>query len=207
MVGLLCVRKARSGGVSRIVSAAQIHNEILRRRPDLIDLFYADWYHSRQGDEAPGEQRAYAKPIFGFRDGYFSGIFSPNYVRAAQKYPEVPAMSSEQEEALALFNALTDELALDMTFEPGDIQLLNNHLIYHSRTDFEDYEEPDQALAVAVMALGAQLPAVARGLGVRVRDDGVRRGTGRCSGKGRLAGCSRIARPSPQRFIHEPANS
>ena len=144
VVGLLCVRKARSGGVSRIVAAAEIHNEILRRRPDLIELFYADWYHSRQGDEAPGEQRAYAKPIFGFRDAYFSGIFSPNYVRAAQKFPEVPRMSPQQQEALALFDALTDELALDMSFEPGDIQLLNNHLIYHSRTDFEDYAEPER---------------------------------------------------------------
>lgn len=144
VVGLLCVRKARSGGVSRIVSAARIHNEILRRRPDLIDLFYADWYHSRQGDEAPGESRAYAKPIFGFRDGYFSGIFSPNYVRAAQKFAEVPRMTPQQTEALALFDALTDELALDMAFEPGDIQLLNNHLIYHSRTDFEDYSEPER---------------------------------------------------------------
>ena len=144
VVGLLCVRKARAGGVSRIVSAAQIHNEILRRRPDLIDLFYADWYHSRQGDEAPGESRAYAKPIFGFRDGYFSGIFSPNYVRAAQKFPEVPRMTPGQTEALALFDALTDELALDMSFEPGDIQLLSNHLIYHSRTDFEDYREPER---------------------------------------------------------------
>ena len=144
VVGLLCVRKARSGGVSRIVSAAQIHNEILRRRPDLIGLFYADWHHSRQGDEAPGEQRAYAKPIFGFRDGFFSGIFSPNYVRAAQNFPEVPRMSAQQQEALALFDDLTDELALDMSFEPGDIQLLNNHLIYHSRTDFEDYAEPER---------------------------------------------------------------
>ena len=144
VVGLLCVRKARSGGLSRIVSAAQIHNEILRRRPDLIELFYADWYHSRQGDEAPGEGRAYAKPIFGFRAGFFSGIFSPNYVRAAQNFPEVPRMTVEQEEALALFDDLTDELALDMSFEPGDIQLLNNHLIYHSRTDFEDYLEPER---------------------------------------------------------------
>ena len=142
VVGLLCVRKARSGGVSRIVSAAQVHNEILRRRPDLIGLFYEDWHHSRQGDEAPGEQRAYAKPIFGFRDGYFSGIFSPNYVRAAQNFPEVPRMTPQQTEALELFDALTDELALDMSFEPGDIQLLNNHLIYHSRTDFEDHADP-----------------------------------------------------------------
>ncbi len=144
VVGLLCVRKPRAGGLSRIVSAAQIHNEVLRRRPDLIDVFYENWYHSRQGDEAPGETRAYAKPIFGFRDGHFSAIFSPNYVRTAQKFPEVPRMTPPQQEALDLFDSLTDELALTMKFEPGDIQLLNNHLIYHSRTRYDDYEESDR---------------------------------------------------------------
>ena len=40
VVGLLCVRKAKSGGASRIVSSAAIHNEVLRRRPDLMDVFY-----------------------------------------------------------------------------------------------------------------------------------------------------------------------
>src|SRR5687768_16552739 len=79
IVGLLCVRKAKSGGLSRIASAAAIHNEVLRRRPDLLDAFYADWYHSRQGEEAPGEKRAYPKPLFGFRDDHFTGLFSPNY--------------------------------------------------------------------------------------------------------------------------------
>ena len=38
----------------------------------------------------------------------------------------------------------SDELALTMAFEPGDIQLLNNHLIYHARTRYDDYEEPER---------------------------------------------------------------
>ena len=144
VVGLLCVRKAKSGGASRIVSAAAIHNEILRLRPDLIDVFYADWYNSRQGGELPGEARAYPKPIFGFRDGHFTGMFSPAYIRSAQHFPEVPRLTARQEEALQLFGRLSDELALDMHFEPGDIQLLNNHLIYHARTDYVDHPEPDR---------------------------------------------------------------
>ncbi|MES2564597.1 MAG: TauD/TfdA family dioxygenase [Pseudomonadota bacterium] len=144
VVGLLCVRKAKSGGYSRIVSAAQIHNEILRRRPDLIDVFYADWFNSRQGDEAPGESRAYPKPVFGFQEGHFTGLFSPAYIRSAQKFPEVPRLTREQEAALELFGILADELVLNMTFEPGDIQLLNNHLIYHARTNYEDYPEKER---------------------------------------------------------------
>lgn len=144
VVGLLCVRKAKSGGLSRIVSAATIHNEILARRPDLMDVFYADWYNSRQGDEQPGESRTYPKPIFGFRDGHFTGLFSPAYIKSAQAFPEVPRLTRPQEEALELFGELSDSLALDMAFEPGDIQLLNNHLIYHARTRYDDHPEKDR---------------------------------------------------------------
>jgi hypothetical protein len=142
VVGLLCVRKAKSGGASRIVSSAAIHNEVLRRRPDLMDAFYdPELCHSWQGEEPPGYPRYYKRPIFGFRDGYFTGLFSPAYTKFAQEFPEVPRLTDRQREALDLYTALADELALDMHFEPGDIQLLNNHLIYHGRTQFEDYEE------------------------------------------------------------------
>ena len=142
VVGLLCVRKAKSGGASRIVSSTAMHNEILRRRPDLMQTFYDDWIHSWQGEQPAGYDRTYIRPIFGFRDGFFTGMFSPAYTQFAQEYPEVPRHTPAQLEALQLYSELSMELALDMHFEPGDIQLLNNHVIYHGRTDFEDYPEP-----------------------------------------------------------------
>ena len=36
------------------------------------------------------------------------------------------------------------DLYLDMDFEPGDIQLISNHTVIHSRTDYEDFEEPEK---------------------------------------------------------------
>ncbi|HYC48598.1 MAG TPA: TauD/TfdA family dioxygenase [Burkholderiales bacterium] len=144
VVGLLCVRKAKSGGASRIVSAGAIHNEILRRRPDLIDVFYGDWEHSWQGEQPPGCGKTDTRPIFGMRDGYFTGVFSPTYIRSSQDFPEVPRHTPEQREALDLYVQLANELALDMDFEPGDIQLLNNHVMYHGRTAFEDYPEDER---------------------------------------------------------------
>lgn len=144
VVGLLCVRPGKSGGASRVVSAATIHNEILARRPDLLDEFYGDFYQSRQGDEPPGEQPFFPQPIFGFRDGHFTGQFSPAYIEFAQLIPGCPPLTSRQKEAMALFRALADELCLDMNFRPGDIQLLNNHTIYHGRGQFEDDDEPER---------------------------------------------------------------
>src|SRR5579862_2536616 len=38
VVGLLCIGQAREGGMSKVASTVAIHNEILRRRPDLLEL-------------------------------------------------------------------------------------------------------------------------------------------------------------------------
>ena len=145
-MGLLCVRKAKSGGASRIVSSAAIHNEMLRRRPDLMDVFYDRTVPQLAGRGAAGLSRALSTPIFGFRDGYFTGhVFAGVHtLRAGVSGSAAPHAAAD--EALDLYAELADELALDMHFEPGDIQLLNNHLIYHGRTQFEDYEEDRKRL-------------------------------------------------------------
>jgi hypothetical protein len=44
----------------------------------------------------------------------------------------------EQWEALDMLSNLADELSFEMSFAPGDIQFVNNHVIYHARTAFED---------------------------------------------------------------------
>src|SRR3954470_4636832 len=47
MVSLMCVRAARSGGISRIVSAAAVHNMLLETRPDLVEALYGEWVFRR----------------------------------------------------------------------------------------------------------------------------------------------------------------
>ncbi len=144
VVALLAARKAKAGGLSRIASSVAIRNEILRRRPDLLEVLSSDFHHSRQGEEDPGELPYYVNPVFGARAGRFTSQYSRSYIESAQRFPEVPRLSAAQSEALDLLAALADELALDMAFEPGDIQLLNNHVIYHSRTAYEDHAEPER---------------------------------------------------------------
>jgi hypothetical protein len=36
------------------------------------------------------------------------------------------------------------KLILPMSFEPGDIQIIHNHQIFHSRSDFENWPEPER---------------------------------------------------------------
>jgi hypothetical protein len=138
VVSLLCVRKARAGGLSRIVSAVSVSNAILARRPDLHAALCHDYWRSRQGEEAGGERKIFTMPVFAVHEGKFTTQYSRTFVEAAQKLPDVPRISPAQEEALDLHAAVCEELAFTMDLQPGDLQLLNNHVIYHSRTAYED---------------------------------------------------------------------
>ena len=144
VVTLLCVRPARRGGASKIVSAVSVAEAIRARRPDLHALLCQDYWRSRQGEEAGGEHKVYAMPLFAERAGKFTTQYSRTFVEAAQKLPEVPRLTADQNEALDLHAAVCEELAFTMDLQSGDLQLLNNHVIYHGRTAYEDADGPDR---------------------------------------------------------------
>ena len=141
IVGLLCMRAAVSGGVSRIASSVAVHNCILARRPDLARLLYQPYERSRLGEEQGGERATYPLPVFGVRDGKFSSHFSRTYIEAAQELPGVIRLSDAQWEALDVLAEVAFELCMEMTMARGDMQLINNHVIYHARTAYEDGAE------------------------------------------------------------------
>ena len=138
VVGLFCIRQAMTGGVSKLCSSPAVHNAMLERRPDLAAALYEDVWRSRFGEEDEGDTLAYPLPVWGVRDGKFTSHYSRTFVEAAQRRPEVPRVSAAQWEALDMLSDLADELSLAMSFAPGDIQFVNNHVIYHARTAFED---------------------------------------------------------------------
>ena len=146
VVGLFCLRTAKEGGLSSIVSSVAIHNEIVATRPDLAKVLYQPWYVDRRGEQAEGDTPYYTTPIFNFHNGRLYNRFNRMYIESAQRFPEVPRLSAEQKEALDLFDALCldPRLRFDMDFRFGDMQFLNNYVTLHSRTGYEDFPEPDR---------------------------------------------------------------
>ncbi len=138
IVGLLCLSDALSGGVSKIASSVAVHNAMLACRPDLAALLYEDLPRSRIGEEAGGDRAWYMLPVWGVRDGKFTSHYSRTYVEAGQLQEGVPRVSDACWQALDLLAQLAESLCMPMTLRPGDIQFLNNHVIYHARTAFED---------------------------------------------------------------------
>jgi hypothetical protein len=140
VVALFCIRQALSGGVSKLCSSPAVHNAMLRRRPDLAAALYDDVWRSRFGEEDATDQSSYPLPVWGVMGGKFTSHYSRTFVEAAQRRPasEVPRLSPAQEVALDMLHELAEELCFEMIFAPGDIQFVNNHVIYHARTAFED---------------------------------------------------------------------
>lgn len=138
VVGLLCVRQAAEGGVSKLASSATVYNEILKRRPDLHTLLCQPIPRSRFGEEAGGQHIVYDLPVFGVRDGKLTSHFSLTYIEYAQMVPGVRRLTAGEHEAIQMLLDVAEEVCFEMRFAPGDIQLLNNHIIYHARTAFKD---------------------------------------------------------------------
>ena len=146
VVCLFVLRTAKSGGRSMIASSVAIHNEILRTRPDLLEVLYQPFFWSLQNQNTETELSYYQQPLFTVHDGKFACRYIRTHIRSAQRYSEVPRLTERQIEALDLVDRLaaSPEFHYSMMFNPGDLQLLNNHVTVHARTHYEDFDEPDR---------------------------------------------------------------
>ncbi len=148
VVALCVMRTAKAGGRSLIASTLAIHNEIARTRPDLLAVLYEPFpWLSVVPDKYLGDRpRVFMQPMFSRVGNKFSSLWLPVLVQQSQRIPDAPCLTDAQREALELVDKLanSDEFMLDMMFEPGDIQLINNHVLIHGRTAFEDYDEPER---------------------------------------------------------------
>jgi Taurine catabolism dioxygenase TauD, TfdA family len=147
LVALLCLQKAKSGGESYIASSMSLYNEIVRRRPDLVHALFLPYPTDRRGEIPDGLDPWYKMPIFTWYDDQLTCTYIRQYIDSAQvNFPESPRLSSEQIEVMDLMDEILAEgkVILSMAFEPGDIQILNNHQILHSRSDFENWPEPER---------------------------------------------------------------
>ena len=134
-----CVRQGASGGRSLVVSAVEVFNEIVRRRPDLAVVLQRDFWMDARG-QRPNGARCQVLPIYTRHDVYLSILLEPEYIDSAQRFDDVPRLTDAQREALELFHDVTREpgMALEFDMRPGDVLLASNHTVMHGRTEFED---------------------------------------------------------------------
>lgn len=145
IVGLLCLKTAKSGGLSSIVSSMTVYNVMAARRPDLVRRLFKPFATDRRGEVPVGKKPYFEIPVYNDHAGYLSVLYSRRYINSGQRFPDAPRLAPEDVEALDMFDALHDdpELHLDMELQPGDMQFLHNHTILHDRTAYVDWPEPE----------------------------------------------------------------
>lgn len=146
VVGLLCLRQARSGGDSLLVSSSTLYNEMRRRRPDLAAVLFEPVPTDRRGEVPAGMKPWFEIPVLNWHQGHLTALYQRQYVDSSQRLPEAPRLTAQQIEALDLFDALTNDPALhfSMRLDEGDMQFVHNHTMLHDRTAFDDWPDPAQ---------------------------------------------------------------
>src|SRR5262245_14573563 len=97
IVALLCLKTAKTGGLSRIVSSMFRYDEMLRRRPDLAAVLFEPFCFDRRGEVAPGENGYYEMPIFHWHANQLSVIYgNRHYIESAQRFPDAPRLTAKQ---------------------------------------------------------------------------------------------------------------
>jgi hypothetical protein len=165
LVGLLCLRTARTGGLSCVANAVAIHNQLVRERPDLAAALYEPMPYDTRGEQAEGAQAFYAVPGFTEHDGRLFVRFIPQYILASQRHPDAPRLSDSAREAIATVSSMANEPDFNvyMDLQPGEMQFINNYHVLHGRTAYEDdvaagYKRHLKRLWLATHALGSRPP-------------------------------------------------
>jgi hypothetical protein len=153
VVGLLCLQPAVSGGLSCIISSLAVYNEFLRHHPEYLPALYRGFTFVNSEEDSDG--RSWRVPMFTQHENVVSCRLQRNTIERGRE-AGVP-FSAEEIAALAFLDELTarDDLRLDMDFQTGDIQFINNFTIMHSRTEYVD--DPDPAKKRHLLRLWLQL--------------------------------------------------
>jgi hypothetical protein len=143
-VVLFCLQQAKSGGDSRIASSVTVYNEMLANFPDLLPELIAPSYWSLHGEISPGEKPWYDLAVFNFHAGYFTAKGVSSHIMKSQAVPGVPKYSAKRIEAFETFRDIAQQVAVRIDVQPGDINILHNHVVLHSRDAFDDWPEPER---------------------------------------------------------------
>ncbi|MDE2830034.1 MAG: TauD/TfdA family dioxygenase [Gemmatimonadota bacterium] len=142
IVGLLCIKTARSGGRSQLISSYAVHNILHQQAPNVLNALYSSFYFDRRGQYLPGEAPVKKTPVFSWDKQTLMMRYLHYYIQMGHREAGVP-LTSEQERALQAIEDILKrpEMRVEFDLAPGQMLFTNNNWILHNRTAFEDDEQ------------------------------------------------------------------
>ena len=143
-VGLLCVQPAMEGGLSQLANWYEVYNWLLETRPELCARGFKPMLFDRQLEHAENDPRVLSRPPFAY-DGKITVRYSERLNIQAYDLTGLPLDDEGAEMLREIAQILEDpEISIDLDFQPGQIQWINNATIGHRRTSYlDDPETPE----------------------------------------------------------------
>lgn len=139
LLGLLCIRPAARGGQSRLTSSVSLFNVLLAKRPDLARRLFEPVMLDLMDEQPEGCEPVARLAPAAFHGGQLSTFYISDYFRSATRHPGIERDPFETE-LLDWYDRLAVDPRLELRFDlaPGDLLLVNNHLMLHARDAFVD---------------------------------------------------------------------
>ncbi|WPH15907.1 TauD/TfdA family dioxygenase [Variovorax paradoxus] len=143
VVLLSCYNQAPVGGMSMCTSSIKAYEVVRKERPELAAALHTPYPFSRNGEQTEDEPPWFLAPLAGVEGGHLFCAWNRNRLENALKTEGVPPITSLQREAVEYLDTVVrrPDLMYCMHLEPGDLQLLSNQTVLHSRTSFEDHAD------------------------------------------------------------------
>ncbi len=142
LLSFLCINPSSSGGVSRFVSSATIHEELREARPDLLERLYRGYRYHRLGENRPGSKpiTEHRVPVFSVCESLVSCRYVRQYIEVAADEDDTISLDALDREAFGLLESLAADPALHHEFrlKSGEAVFANNFTVLHARSSFED---------------------------------------------------------------------
>jgi hypothetical protein len=148
MTTLLCVRTAKLGGESRVVSSSAVFNAVLAEHPEYLEPLFTGFQNDLRGEGPTGdinELTHHKIPVFSYYANRLSCSFNLRMIENAAEKSGRP-FSTLERQALDFLRevSLREENGIRFFMQPGDIQMVSNHSVFHSREQFQDHDQPEK---------------------------------------------------------------
>ncbi len=146
LVALLCVNTGRTGGESMLSSSASVYNEILQHHREYLPVLCRGFHRDLRGEgvtEKIDEVTFHEIPVFSYFENQLSCDFNERIIRSARVRMDQP-LTDLEDAALNCFRTVASrpDIQFRMHLQKGDIQLVNNYTVLHSRAAYTDYTDP-----------------------------------------------------------------
>ena len=137
--GLLCVNKAKEGGISEYCTLYSLYNAMAAEAPDQLDRLFRPFFHDRLGLQPHGEPPVSWVPCLSFDGQTLTGRFSISKITKGYKRMG-EQMDNATLDAIECVQQIIPgrELSVKHTMERGQIQIIDNRQGLHYRNDFTD---------------------------------------------------------------------